>query len=857
MVKDRKAKEAGAAQDGAPDQPEASLAAPAAPPTPATPASPAASSTPAKPATPATSATPTASSTPAKPAMWAKPATQAKPATPGVPSKGQQAVPPKVMANGGSIEPMVPKPLGKYMVAFRRSLPSKEYGASIEVKPAGAAESPPTEGAMSSEVAARLSIQPEGLRAIQETYNVNSIEEILSTLKMKEEELIRIKSDFSIKMRNTLALQRIKFEKEISDMKKRMEEFSEFTDVEDFLKKRDEELKRKEHALEDKVEQLEELKKEVESLRNGGGGAAGGGRGDASGPASDGRDITELREIMEEQAMEVSQLETSLAKHKTETEELKAELEKESRKRTEAQDELDNLKKGSIAMMKYVTSMQRKKAEDEIAELQHNLEEEVRRREELVEEIGKKENALHARDVDVDQAISQAVSAGARGVNMDTIAKLNQEIRVRASALEAKDKDLKLKERKIVTQLRKLKEERERAKAEERTAIDTQMQQLPDFQEQLMRKDEELRNWREKGEFMEVELSKVKRAVTYKDDEFSRRQQDMEYREKLLQTELAKLEEAKRSAGGSTEVLAAKREVERLEKIIGAKEAELRAKEGYLVSKERELAIKEQAVIQGNIRSSAKEREAEMKSNKIKTGTSRLDDLLYGGLPIGGNVLVTGPPFIGKEILVESFIVEGISKGIPCVLILSDVSPAEVRTSLSGHVASVEEYERLGLLKYVDAYSIPMGLEPDEDNPHITYLSEATAYSDIIVAMDKLYKEFTKAGIEYFRVAVLSISTFITYSDVKATYGFLQKLTGRLKLMKAISLYALDEGMHSAVDIQMLGHVMDGSFQFKAENLKTYIAIQGVCDTQSRDWIQYQYTKKGLNIGSFTLTHIR
>jgi KaiC/GvpD/RAD55 family RecA-like ATPase len=806
MAKDKRAKEAGAAQqEGAPGQPEADAA------------------------VPSTSATPATSATSA-------------------PSH-------KLMANGGSIEPSVPKPLGKYMVAFRRSLPSKEYGATMDVKPVEPAECPPpTAGAMTSEVATKLSIQPGELRAIQETYNVNSIEEVLSTLKMKEEELVRIKSDFSIKMRNTLALQRIKFEKEISDMKKRMEEFSEFTDAEEFLKKRDEELKRKEHALEDKVEQLEELKKEVEALRNGGGAGA---HGDAASQAADGRDIAQLREIMEEQAMEVSQLETSLSKFKTETEELKTELEKESRKRSEAQDELDNLKKGSIAMMKYVTSMQRKKAEDEITELKRSLEEEVRRREELAEEIAKKENALHARDVDVDQAISQAVSAGSKNVDMDTIAKLNQEIRVRASALEAKDKDLKLKERKIVTQLRKLKEERERAKAEERTAIDTQMQQLPDFQEQLMRKDEDLRNWREKAEMMEMELGKVKRAVTYKDDEFSRRQQDMEYREKLLQSELAKLEEAKRSTGGSTEVLSAKREVERLEKIIGAKEAELKAKEGYLVSKERELAIKEQAVIQGNIRSSSKEREAEMKSNKIKTGTSRLDDLLYGGLPVGGNVLVTGPPFIGKEVLVESFIVEGITKGIPCVLILSDVSPAEVRTSLTTHVSSVDEYEKLGLLKYVDAYSIPMGLEPDEDNPNITYLSEPTAYSDIIASMDKLYKEFTKAGIEYFRVAVLSISTFITYSDVKATYGFLQKLTGRLKLMKAVSLYALDEGMHSAVDIQMLGHVMDGSFQFKAENLKTYIAIQGVCDTQSRDWIQYQYTKKGLNIGSFTLTHIR
>ncbi|MCK4970381.1 MAG: recombinase RecA, partial [Thermoplasmata archaeon] len=180
----------------------------------------------------------------------------------------------------------------------------------------------------------------------------------------------------------------------------------------------------------------------------------------------------------------------------------------------------------------------------------------------------------------------------------------------------------------------------------------------------------------------------------------------------------------------------------------------------------------------------------------------------------------------------------------------------DMRASLATHIPSVEEYERLGMIKYIDAYSMPMGVEQEEDNENIIYISEPTAYQDIISAMDKFIKKLKKEH-QYFRVVVASISTFITYSDVKATYGFLQKLTGLLKRTHAVSLYPIDEGMHTHTDIQMLGHVMDGSFQFKAENLKTYISIQGVCDTQSRDWIQYQYTKKGLNIGSFTLSHIR
>jgi len=746
-----------------------------------------------------------------------------------------------VMANGGTsvTELNVPEPMRRYMVAMQRT--SADLGSvdeDMEVLP-----EPTTERDPAME---QLAIEPEELREIQETFNVHSIEEILETLKFKEEELVRIKSDFSIKMRNTLALQRIKFEKELNDMKKRMEEYSEYTSADDYLKKMEEELRRKEKALEQKEEELQDLSSKGGTISGAGAAASG----------ADTKDMAELREIIEEQALEVSQLEAKVNRARAETEESRAEADKEKRRRSELEDELDNLKKGSIAMMKYVTSMQRKKAEEEVLELRRTLEEERKRREELEQELSQKEAALRASDMDVDKAIADAVSAGSKSQDLETIAKLNAQLRKRASVLEAKEKDLELKKRKILSQIRKLKEEKDRVATAEREALDERMSQLPDLQQQVMEKNELIRDLKFQVDALNDELSKVKKAVDYKDDEVERRKQELEYKEKLLEKEAAALAEAKSAAGGSTEVLAAQKEVERLEKLIAEKENELKTKESFLAGKERELQIKEQALIADNLETSSKEREAELQADKAKTGSSRLDDLLFGGLPLGSNVLLTGPPFIGKEVLVETFIVEGITKGVPAVLILSDVSPAEMRESLATHVPSVEEYERLGMIKYIDAYSQPMGVEQEEDNENIIYISEPTAYEDIITAMDKFIKTLKKQH-QYFRVVVASISTFITYSDVKATYGFLQKLTGRLKRTHAVSLYPIDEGMHAQTDIQMLGHVMDGSFQFKAENLKTYIAIQGVCDTQSRDWIQYQYTKKGLNIGSFTLSHIR
>ena len=758
----------------------------------------------------------------------------------------EEQVDSEVMPNGGTavVELNAPEPMHRYMVAFQRTLTDRE-AADDEYEGAGL-DDDETAAQRTAEID-RLAIEPEDLKMIQETFNVHSIEEILETLKFKEEELIRIKSDFSIKMRNTLALQRIKFEKEINDMKKRMEEYDEYTKADDYLKKREDDFRKKERTLEQQQQDLEELQAQ--------GGALSAGVEVGEGLAVS-KDVAELREIIEEQALEVSQLETKVNRARADVEDSKAESEKEKRRRSELEEELNNLKKGSIAMMKYVTSMQRKKTEEEVEDLRQAVEDETRRRKELEQELKEKQAALRASDFDVDKAIAEAVSDGAKGVDLDTIAMLNSQLRKRNTALEAKEKDLDLKKRKILSQIKKLKDEKDRASSAERKALDERMSQLPDFQSQLMEKNELLRDYRGEIDMLNEELSKIKRAVEYKDNEFERRQQELEYKEKLVEKEQAIIREAKESAGGSTEVLVARKEVDRLEKIISAKESELKAKETFLANKERELQIKEQAVISDNLEVAAQERDAELMANKCKTGTGRLDDLLFGGLPMGVNVLLTGPPFIGKEVLVERFIVEGITKGIPAVLILSDASPSEMRNSLANHVPSVDEYERLGLLKYIDAYSIPMGVGHEEENENIAYLKDATAYDDIIAAMDKFIKILSKKH-EYIWVVVVSISTFITYSDVKATYGFLQNLTGRLKRSKSVSMFPIDEGMHTQTDIQMLGHVMDGSFQFKAENLKTYISIQGVCDSQSRDWIQYQYTKKGLNIGSFTLTHIR
>ena len=70
-------------------------------------------------------------------------------------------------------------------------------------------------------------------------------------------------------------------------------------------------------------------------------------------------------------------------------------------------------------------------------------------------------------------------------------------------------------------------------------------------------------------------------------------------------------------------------------------------------------------------------------------------------------------------------------------------------------------------------------------------------------------------------------------------------------------MFAMEKGMHSDQEIQMIGSVMDGMIDFKVDQLKTFFAVKGVTDVQSRSYIRYTASKSTISIGSFSLDHIR
>jgi KaiC/GvpD/RAD55 family RecA-like ATPase len=606
-------------------------------------------------------------------------------------------------------------------------------------------------------------------------------------------------------------------------------------------------------------------------------------------------EIIQLRETLREK---IRQIDSGAFDPQATIEELaqaKAELETERAKLKQLEDEVENVKRGSIAVIKYIKSQQGSEVDQSV--LTDKLASEMANRETLELKIMQLEEVVSALKEQLDTAVSglppeteelkrREIELAEKNAELEAMRKqllakeealsrgtITQNIASpgpAAADLLAQSDALAQRERELVEQVRELesklaqaeialkqKEELVKVASNGGAGISEEMMRKIEDAQRLERtlalREQDVQRLREDLKIREDEIKRIKEPMRFKEEEMLRREEDLMFREKLLQEELKKLTAAQQELGSQDE-LTLKKRLEELQAEVTVKEEEIRAKEKYISAKEEELRLREQGVISEEIEKREADRALEVKQEKVKTGSPRLDDLLLGGIPFGSNVLIYGPPFTGKEVLLNAFMAEGLKKGIPVLWIVTEKSPREIREEMMFVVSGYEEYEKLGLVRYVDAYSRSMGDESQD--PYAEYIESPTDYESIQKAIENAAKAF-KEKHKYYRVGFRSISTLIAYLDPGTAFRFLSPVVGRRKRDGAVGMYTIEKGVHGEQEIQMIGSLMDGMIEFKIENLNTFLSVKGICDVQSRAFIRYSATKSSITIGSFSLDHIR
>jgi KaiC/GvpD/RAD55 family RecA-like ATPase len=239
-------------------------------------------------------------------------------------------------------------------------------------------------------------------------------------------------------------------------------------------------------------------------------------------------------------------------------------------------------------------------------------------------------------------------------------------------------------------------------------------------------------------------------------------------------------------------------------------------------------------------------------SDRLPSGTPRLDDLLLGGIPARGHVVLVGDPFVGKEVVLYAFIAEGLKRGEPVVLVTAARSPSEIAQSLGVVLPQFREYEQMGMVQWIDASG--SGGAPDAHHA-VPKSSDDRAgiLSNLVQAANRADAHLGQS----FRVGFLGLSAVLAHGDERASFSFLQNVVGILKPRNALAMYSLEAGALSEAQVETLLSRMDGALVFRQDRDRLLLSVKGFGDVETRDWVECRVTQRALVVGSFALMRIR
>jgi KaiC/GvpD/RAD55 family RecA-like ATPase len=241
-----------------------------------------------------------------------------------------------------------------------------------------------------------------------------------------------------------------------------------------------------------------------------------------------------------------------------------------------------------------------------------------------------------------------------------------------------------------------------------------------------------------------------------------------------------------------------------------------------------------------------------MDPERRSTGIPRLDSLLLGGLPPRTHLVLLGDAFVGKEIVLYSFIAEGLKRGEPAILLTAAHSPEEVAASLGVVLPQFREFEQQGLVTWIDASGSKAAPTPQR-----LVVSSSEDRAGMLSALVKASKSYDDEGRTPLRFGFLGLAAVLAHGDERTGFAFLQNVVGILKPRDALAMYSLEGGAVSDAQVEVMLSRMDGAIAFRQDRDKTFLSVRGLGEVQTHDWVECRATNRALIVGSFALERIR
>ncbi|RLF68030.1 MAG: hypothetical protein DRN57_04885 [Thermoplasmata archaeon] len=236
----------------------------------------------------------------------------------------------------------------------------------------------------------------------------------------------------------------------------------------------------------------------------------------------------------------------------------------------------------------------------------------------------------------------------------------------------------------------------------------------------------------------------------------------------------------------------------------------------------------------------------------IETGSRRLDQLLGSGITMGDTVLIQGPPFCGKEILLDQLIASSLKKGVPVIYVSSNRAMKEVVKGIIKKVPQFKRFNREGLIRMYDLFSKHSDDRVLKEGHRIFNINDEEDFlrfqNDLVFVQEELVKTY-HGGL----LVINSLSPLISQVKGQDLMKFLQVLIARSKSYRFTNVLDIAAGVHSESTVNSVEYLMDGIIELREDEMKNTLRLKGFSrKVLSRDWVEYTVKDEMIHIvGSF------
>ncbi len=211
-----------------------------------------------------------------------------------------------------------------------------------------------------------------------------------------------------------------------------------------------------------------------------------------------------------------------------------------------------------------------------------------------------------------------------------------------------------------------------------------------------------------------------------------------------------------------------------------------------------------------------------------------LDVEALDAVDAGTSILVSGPAMTGKQDLVMEVLADGARDGQGAVAV----------TTGDDANAVVEDVERRAsdadpsLLGAIDCRAD--GNRAEETAPDGAYVHHVGSPGDLTgigIGITNCFDRLDEDGVDQGRLALVSLSTMLTYTDKQTVFKFCHVVSSRLDAAEFLGAFTIDSSAHDAQTLQVVKQAFDGMIQIREEGGTREARVMGVQPDPS-DWVE-------------------